>query len=642
MEEKKISEYESTLNAIIIEVEEQKKLIENKKPNKNSKFLSALDKVRQIHGGIRFLNIYTGDSIKVSHKNYRDSLKLYAQDIEEDNCLFALAEVSHNTIGIRVYFEFDYRSFIRLPTEDEMIEHIKLTQNLIRESFPKHDSVYCLVAKCTRKLKKAKSDPNGQLKLAIGLHIVFPNIVVDTLTLRQLNLTLDARISSHNLFFAGVVDPASIHTEDATLRPLYAYRMDQCEGCYPTRAKLSQKKKLTKKSGYLKNLEEWNHDKQKLNMEPDNEVDYDSDSEEDLPPLDEMIKCAQGCFKGKKIPSPSIYKPWLIFSYEGEISGDEKTMSIEEWILDMSIVPEVTQSNDLGLYQPVSDAIYAYTPHTRAQVSVYKNELHIMHQKEHAKNTAYISHQQKPSVFNIVKEILRNVHPIYKDILPDKISFNPVTKTLSITVRGKLFNHCLLKNTTHNNRILFNIRLKKKEVILGCFKKECAAKYRAFYNWLHPSKKSIDNTESKLDPNELKNVKTANLKIEDHLIRGLREALGLTSTNQPIIHQAQDHHYASFPSNIRERKEDGTEVEVKLIYDPLYCVWVLPEQKGSNKRLKPEEINPNYYDVNEAKQKEAKKIKRITIPESTIHPKVALKAHLDRLKLLAEKKKNSS
>jgi hypothetical protein len=322
---------EELINQTLREQLQKTAAISDKVPNvvSDSKFLDCCAKLHQkepVASAKSVFNLYTNGILSLSLGQYHNqALDCFSLDIER-GVMLAGAEVSYNSNGIRCYFEIDYRSFVRFPTSEEMTQHAIIAFKLMKERFPLANHT-CYVGKCDPKVKLAKKKKEEEEdekpvppKLAMGVHIVFPHIVSKTPEIKQCVYDLDLKITAEDPFFAHSVDNQSVHREDATLRPLFTYRLDECGGCLP------QRKKNDKKTKPL------------LDM-------YDSDQElED--PLKEGILCeSKECFHGYKYASHSIYRPW--FCLQEVADSDEPTIisykeSREEqraWIKNMSIIP---------------------------------------------------------------------------------------------------------------------------------------------------------------------------------------------------------------------------------------------------------------------------------------------------------------
>lgn len=468
-----MEEYIKVSEQIYRQVLEQQVKLKNAKPNTNSQFLKEYDKLKQM-GGSTFATLYTGGVLSLTHQQYKELYnKYYTKDIC-NGAILAFTEICPNSIGVRLYFEFDYRSWIRLPTEEEMINHVKMAQTLVKEAFPQEEKndPTCHVAKCTPKIKFAAASKNEKGKLAIGTHIIFAQIILNTLQLRQLIATLDARMTLENSFFSGTVDAASVHRESASLRPLYAYRLDQCDGCYPSRKKRinpppNAKKKsasanIELKTKYIENEKQWTKNNDLISLEKEN---YESDSEEDIGIEEEDAACKQDCIKGKKFASPSIYKPWFILLEDGKTLEyfDEDTDDKKEWIEDTSIIPPF----GLGFnnYHKPKDAVDIENIIVKHGNSIIlKSEKSLFTPK--LKTGLIFDSQSHTEILNAVTKIIHDFDPEhYSEVRVNYALYTQRSCSMLVALKpGLNYKFCLLKDACHgNNNVFFTLKFKSKK-----------------------------------------------------------------------------------------------------------------------------------------------------------------------------------
>ena len=532
--------------------------------------------------GEQFMTLYTGGTIVCSHEKYTQDLRpKFIADIIKGH-KFAVSEKCPSRCGIRCFFELDYRSFVRFPTEDEMKSHCLMAFELIHESFPEANS-FGRVAKCSEKLKY--SNQGGPPKLAVGLHIVFPHVIVDTERLRQLCLTLDLRISIQDPMFSGVVDDSSVHTNCANLRPLYCYRLDQCKGCYGTRkatkeANSEPKKPFEKETGptskFAKHIEDWTHEK------TDAINDYDSESEEDLEPME----CkSQGCMAGKKVASPSIYEPWLIVV--NQQTRIEANANKKEWMLEMSIVAD---TNKYSNYIPPKDAVHIKTINPRGNAIVYSKEKNLIGK---SKTLQPLYPERDPALFKVVTSIIRqydNIH--FTKLVADQIQYSSFTRIMMVNVKGCGIHDCLYNGKPHSgNRIYFLLELKtnKKCIKLRCHKCDDRIKELQSKPWKEMSTKE----------QQLANQLTKDIPASFYPELGRALKLGLCWDVAEVI--VDDGKSKSQPGQVSIRLPDGTSQPATYVYDAEHGDVCLPEELKMGKKRNLEELNPNYFYDDNAK-----------------------------------------
>lgn len=545
--------------------------LKHRKPNTNSLFLNEYDKLQRLNSNssaatLVCANLYTQGVLKLTRPQYEHLKTVFIKDIIEGKAVLAFTEVSCNMRGIRCFFEIDYRSSIRFPTEEEMTRHAKMAFNLVREcccssSSSSASPLVMYVAKCDRKLKffkkkkeavhsnddgnstnedqqqqqfteKKSQDEKTQeevsylgvskAKLALGLHIVFPFILLHTSELRQLALTLDIRITADDPFFSGSVDASSVHREDATLRPLYTYRLEDCHGCVKQRKKsssISKKSSSSTDNAFLRALHEWSGEACNKYKMREEEEGYDSDSDPLFlrKPLSKHLECKEGCFTGYKYANPSIYRPWFCLSNKRAISQgenkhhdnnndlietfyfDEQPESISHWILSMSIIPP--EGMPFTSYNAAADSPAVTDPFIRpGVVSVFKSEVKYNRKTKNASDYELIP-EQHTRIYQLVTELIQNfgTRHFYSDLVAQRVYFNKHLSILTVNVKGKSFKKCQILDNEHaDNRIFFRIKLKcnRNTITQDCFDKVCKDIFRQWQNQKKKKKSKLNSKQS--------------------------------------------------------------------------------------------------------------------------------------------------
>jgi hypothetical protein len=568
--------------------------------------------------GQNFAHVYTGGVIKCTHQEWRTLVEEYVKDVIAGNIL-AISEVCPSNIGIRLFFELDYRSHIRLPKEEEMLKHCQMMKQLVTESFPDQKFTSCKVAKCDPKLKYVQSEPNHP-KLAVGLHVVFPYVIVTAWQLRQLVLTLDYRITKDNPFFAHTVDAGSVHTEYANLRPIYAYRMDPCKGCYEDRTKLytsthsnSHTKQKVSKQAKI-NLA-WQKNASK-NIK-DDECDSDSGDEDILCQEFSTLTCNQiGCVKGRNVVSSSIYEPWLEIHETDEISFasyPQTQKELTEWILDMSIVPEPDR-NELDHYKPPIDAIDIDQIHVKNPLQTLTFADSGWHQSKLQRSALKpLTPDLYGEAYKYVNDIIHQFHPTYECVLVSGLLYSKTKGSLLVKIKGNAYKACFMKAYIHqsqkmqqqpfleinsfapeqhdSNGIYFMIYLKTATIQTCCYDKvDCVPLYNHFYK-PHKSK------SRKLTTEELQFLRCIQKSIPRDLLTPLLDIFHILpkrflDTQSPLQN-------CDTNSQLRERLPNGDSKPVDLVFDPRVARFVAPSflelDINSYKRQKLTDVNPNYF-----------------------------------------------
>ncbi len=615
-------DYNKVFDTVARACNEQKYELRNARPNCNSLFLAAYDKLGNKKGGTTFATLYTGGVLSCTYKEY---LALYKEHYTKDVCngaVLAMTEICPNAIGIRCYFELDYRSWVRLPTDEEMISHVKIAHILVKESFPKAD-VACHIASCTPKIKFSNGKNNEKAKLAMGLHIIFSRVIVNTSILRQLMLTLDARITAVDPFFSGSVDAASAHRESASLRPIYAYKLDECPGCFPIRQKINQPNPTTttmKKTSnnnkkpivvtkYLSNEMDWSG-LELLSLEEGNNYDSDDDNENvELPELD-GLKCEkEGCIKGRRIASPSIYKPWFILTCD-----DPEPIYFEEcdkvnWICDMSIIPPENFMQQFSEYRKPIDAIEVENVNFKnGNPLIFKNEKTLFHPK--SKTSLQLSCQSHTDLFEAVRDVIHQFDlDHYHDVQIANIIFTKQSSSMLVSLKfSQETKFCLLKDDYHrSNRIWFFLKLKSKkkaksEIRFYCHKAECKDILREY-------QKTKKNTKNKgfqqiVIPSDVKMNDTQKMTIHKTckpipvvLRRKIMQILNIKTAADEFDESKISQSFNSNTNSLRCLQSDGSSLPVEFIFDNRIGTMVTKEELSlpiPNRKRDISELNSHY------------------------------------------------
>ena len=151
-----------------------------------------------------------------------------AEDIEKNITVFD-NEMVRLSEGACAYFEVDYRSRVAPMREEEMIQHALVIQDVVKEFFHKalNVSFRMWVLTCEPKIKMAKK--SEIIKIANGMHIIFPNIIVDRVRGKQLCFSAGLRLE-RKCGRPGIVDDC-YKKNIANLRPAYGVKIETCLEC---------------------------------------------------------------------------------------------------------------------------------------------------------------------------------------------------------------------------------------------------------------------------------------------------------------------------------------------------------------------------------------------------------------------------
>jgi hypothetical protein len=395
------------------------------------------------HGDLLRSTFLSGGSLHMPFVMYRDSLRVKAADIQ-NKVVLTDAEIAHNCEGIRLFFELDYRtSTTPLPQFSEMLEHIKLTYRTVCECFPSVQTPTMHIATCTKKRKQKRS--SEIIELAWGAHLVFPDIIVTTPTMRLIAQLVDTRMSKLFPLWPSIVDPASYRSSNATLRPCYSFKMVPCSIC-------------ERDQGHAK------MDKRKR----------DNTSDDVASMFRKKLTDDCRCFNGR-IVDPSVY------TYTGSIretGGD--IVQLVHGVLDTleatSIVPMQMGMFTSGFTRPVDmgDELDKIPDGD----SLFPAERRLVSGFQRRKNLDSLSHGEHTQGFEYIRSIVARAHVEFQHLALHKVSIDRVKRSLLVTVKGKGSRFCPYKgNFHHSNRIYFSVQVKRARVQIHCFDADCRKGY---------------------------------------------------------------------------------------------------------------------------------------------------------------------
>ena len=162
--------YTLQYNQVVVEEAERHADVSGRYPFHNSvwreTYLRSMN-LASVDGMLLRSTFLSGGSLYLSHQEYRTSLSTKAADIERD-CILTDAEIAHNSEGIRLFFELDYRtSKSPLPSMETALLHIRVIYRTVQDCFPQVANYLVMhVMTCTRKRKQMRS--TGSIQLAWG------------------------------------------------------------------------------------------------------------------------------------------------------------------------------------------------------------------------------------------------------------------------------------------------------------------------------------------------------------------------------------------------------------------------------------------------------------------------------------------
>ena len=441
--------FEEEYNQVVVNEGELIESIRGKYPFARSSwkntYLSCINQ-QETHGDLLRSTFLSGGSMHMPFVMYRDSLRTKSADID-NGIVLTDAEVAHNCEGIRLFFELDYRTTkTPLPTIDVVMSHIRLIYTTVQECFPDLSDIVMHVAMCHKKRKQKRSESN--ISLAWGVHLIFPEIILTTTTMKLIAQLVDIRLSKFDPSWLNIVDGSPYRSSTATLRPCYSYKMIPCPLCILDDEEKTHMTKRKRKNSF--------------------------DTLESLFRIELSSTC--NCFNGRVV-DPSFY------SYTGTIqSSDGKLVHVLDGTLNVlretSIIPPqmgmftdgfqrtMDMGDELDMMPRKQDAIMF--PRERRTISGFQRR----------KNIETISQRDFPSGISTIGNIIERLHENYKHLGIHNVCLDRGKKMFIVTVKGKGSRYCPYRgNYHHSNRVYFCILYGKLRVYTHCFDNDCKKRY---------------------------------------------------------------------------------------------------------------------------------------------------------------------
>jgi len=446
--------------------------------------------------------------------------------------------------SVKLCAKLNYGSFVRLPSEEELTQHICVAWRLAHECFPiqakSHPGISDAVYVCTStpKLKYTNDSKRDKIPmLRTTVQLVWPCISVhDIHHLKTFWMTLDIRLGSQNAFFANIVDQSILKKQHITLRALHAQKVISCRRCVESTKAL---------------------------------VDYESSCDEHVEEtnLQKNITLCHYCLAGKVV-LPIVCKPFayvhvsetalvanLSSCWENPIV-DTKSFaekSTLEQLLTMSIVADNDEDGQSPLVPELEDFQRPLdAPDWEEQLCanvassqfgcknhelgiLYTQEMQPIRQLSTRVSNTRITPQTHPDIFQICNKVIHTIGDgFYNYLIGADITINHTKNMIFINVQGKNQRYCLLNGANHpQNRIYFIIRPKMFVVSVHCYDKYCMkilalhAKWQQFLQSVKrrkdPSKKVLSEPKERLTPEQ--EAKLQIMRADISVASGWREPL---------------------------------------------------------------------------------------------------------------------
>lgn len=377
------------------------------------------------------LTFFNGGTGRFPFAFWNDVYMARVRNIVADKIMYD-NDIAISSEGVRLFIEMDYRDAFGSPSDETIFTHASTCRDVVKRFFPDGNSesfdMWVLLSEPKLKYTKSLIDP----VIAMGCHIVFPNLVVTCAQGSQIchsaNIDLEAK---HGI--ANVVDDC-YHTETVSLRPMYGRKLEMCLLC--------------------------------------------------LGDFEMKVSCTV-CKGRGKVPSPSVYKPWNYI-----VAGEKKFESRElleeyvnqnlfEVVRGTSIVspePGVFPSNYiLPPNEPVAIPTNVRSKHSSDILLgfVYKQDRHMISKR----NRTTMEPVSDSVSLKLITRIIRSFHTVYDD---DRFLVSNVVQndnTIMIDVKGVGRTFCRIFNREgihHNsNRVYFRISRCSRIVEQCCYNTDC-------------------------------------------------------------------------------------------------------------------------------------------------------------------------
>ena len=410
-------------------------------PYKNSSWKRHTQRFVGSHtqGNLLRATMLSGGTVHTPFREYSILLEHKTRDLS-NGVVFTDVEWAHNCEGIRLFVELDYKTKDALPTEEEVMLHIKHIFDVVQE---------CFSTSASHKFKMhiATCEPSGVTKTTganvfdqmfstdvykkWGIHVVFPEIVTTTQTMRHIAQAIDTRISRDNATWNNVVDANAYKDANATLRPPYSYKASACAICRPVHKKRKRK---------------------------DDETAQQKTAQEIM-----SVSC--DCMFGYRI-QPSVY------GYIGTMLDDttivEELVDTRAILSGMSILPTkigaFTESFQPCTDMDMSDSVVE-------EKSKRSEKRVLAHRKQ-----IDIPQNEKQQCYKVVQSIINRSDPAYLRVVVENVRHchSKQKNELFVTVKGPGMRWCVSSNREHDsNRAFFVLCLRRKKLFASCFDKDC-------------------------------------------------------------------------------------------------------------------------------------------------------------------------
>lgn len=385
----------------------------------------------------------TGGVIQCSRAVYRAALEQKA-----DDCLkgVVMTDSEMSPEVSRAFFELDYRDPQFLPEPRIVRDHLRTALGCVHKAFPRVNPLRMAVSVCDLKTKLKA----GQDLLCLGVHLVFPDLVVKPALLMRLSAFVDREITASTPEWGGVVDQSSYKTNYTNLRPNGSYKTVKCSAC-EARSKFSVqpgRRAPAGESGFGRTMES------KVGVEG--------------------LVCPPGCYGGMVV-EPSVYRlSDVLTCTDGKVQHGFDTMSMHDELLLTSINPPDSVDLTPGFtdHPDIPQALDLVLTTLRNQNSVAQP----------------LNFRQHHDVLTTLWAIVRDFFPAYAQAQVHTMKITD-RSVVFITLKSHGSKFCICAGEEHSNGVFFTVHLKRGTVNFHCYDRVCKQEISA-------TNKAVQNLKS--------------------------------------------------------------------------------------------------------------------------------------------------
>ncbi len=403
------------------------------------------------------LSFFNGGIAQFPYDMWSEVYKQRSKDILAGKILYD-NEFAYSQEGVKLFFELDYRSEVRKPHDDTIIYHVALCKEVVSLYFQQNENIDLSVYVLDSKPKLKYTDKSKYPIIAFGIHVVFPNIVINCEQGKQLCYSLTMRFQSQQVEeFHNVVDSNCYKSNIACLRPMFGRKLDICLSCMND---------------------------------------------------DELRLTCEQCQCRGKVSSGSYYTLRYMWDSNDQpiIPSDMRHYvkdNIESLLQITSIIPpklyDFTEGYQIPKHEPcvVPNELKSTRKCDKDKVYVYKDD---------RCNQRLLTNRSSVCItdnfrLSLIISIIRNIHKVYDSEYMLLADVTKTNDTIFVDLKGAARSFCRVKNALgihhKSNRVYFRISRKEQGIYQYCYDDKCRSLLkkketkRRVYKFIDSSKISL-------------------------------------------------------------------------------------------------------------------------------------------------------